>query len=135
MKTLTILATACLIALGEGCATQVRHQLRNEAEAQVTISAAVRAWEVVEAGRVVGVLVEFEERGGERRFFSARNPEQQELGMIDEQGRAWRYRPHASEPEWLGTGTVSEGVRRILELGTGAELLEVTLEVLSAKGS
>lgn len=129
------IAGACLLSVALGCASHVSRQERSDPEAQVTISSAARAWHVVQDGRVLGILVEFEERDGPRGFFSVRNPQHQELGMVDEHGRSWRYRPHAEEPEWLGTGTVLEGVRGILGLGPGAELVEVDLALLAPAGA
>ena len=73
----------------------------------------------------------FEETDGTRYFFSVRNAHQHELGLVDSFGRAYRYRPHQEEPEWLGTGTVEEGVRRILELSEEALLEPVALEDLT----
>jgi hypothetical protein len=68
--------------------------------------------------------VRFEDESApEHTFFSVRNERHQELGMIDRLGRAFRYRPHERDPEWLGTGTVLDGTRRIL--GAGTALVEV----------
>jgi hypothetical protein len=92
----------------------------------------VRAWEIVQADRVVGVVVEFTEEPG-RRFYSVRNAWQQELGLVDAVGRAWRYRPHESEPDWLGSGTVVEGAARVLGLDGEAEVFEVELGSLRAE--
>lgn len=130
------LVSALLIGLAAAACTGPREaRLTEETEAQVAISEPVRAWEVLEDGLLAGALIEFVERGGERRFFSVRNPHQQELGLVDAHGRSWRYRPHADEPEWLGTGTILEGVRRILGLGPGAALSEVALENWLAAGN
>ncbi len=94
------------------------------------------AFELVERGRVVGVVVEFVELGGDRRFFSVRNDLQQELGLVDQDGRFWRYRAHGEEDaEWIGTGTVLQGAIRILEAHEGCELFEVDLELLSTTAS
>jgi hypothetical protein len=124
-----------LLCLALGCASHVSRQEGSDVEAQITVSNVSRTWRIVENGNVVGILVEFEERDGPRGFFSVRNPEHQELGLIDEHGRWWRYRPHAEEPEWLGTGTIVEGARKILNLSPTAELLEVGLEGISATGA
>lgn len=94
----------------------------------ITQTTPVRAWEMWEAGRCLGALVRFEEISDTRRaFYSVRNREGQELGIVDLDGRAWRYRPHSSEPEWLGTGTVFDGARRIL--GGSSEAQPVELDV------
>jgi hypothetical protein len=90
-------------------------------------AAPVRAWDVVDPGGGGGYVVEFRDQSDEARsFFSVRNREQQELGLIDGLGRAWRYRPH-QEPEWVGTGTVLAGASVILGLGNEARMEEVAL--------
>ena len=63
----------------------------------------------------VGFVVQFEHpaRAGEA-LFVVRNTWEQDLGLVDHLGRAYRFRPHAEEPECLGTGTVAAGVARIL---------------------
>jgi len=92
-----------------------------------------RAFELVEAGRVVGVIVEFVELRGSRRFFSVRNEQQQELGLVDQDGRWWRYVAHAEKgAEWIGTGTVLEGAARILGVSAECAAYEVDLELLKA---
>lgn len=121
-----------LVLLFAGCRTETQRTLRYDLGApEAAWSAPERAWEVVAGGRVVGVVVEFREAGQPRRFFSVRNPEQQELGLVDEHGRAWRSRAHEDEPEWLGTGTVAEGATRILGLESTATLFEVPLSTLA----
>jgi hypothetical protein len=90
-------------------------------------AAAVRAWQLVHDGRAAGSLVRFEESRGPQRFlFSVRNVHGQDLGLIDEQGRAWRFRPFDSA-EWITTGTVADGARAILDIGPDARLVEVPL--------
>lgn len=125
-----------LCTLGSGCKTETQRSAADTQALEAAVSTASRAWELVLAGRVVGVLVEFEERGGSRRYFSIRNQEQQELGMVDAQGRAWRFVPHSDEPEWLGTGTVLEGASRILRIeGRSAEAYEVDLGLLTREAA
>jgi hypothetical protein len=93
----------------------------------------VAGWQVWEETRLAGSLVRYEEPGGRRRtWYSVRNAHQQELGVVDVHGRAWRYKPHQREPVWLGSGTVDEGVRRILGLGPNSALREVALGSLDA---
>jgi hypothetical protein len=117
------------------CRTHVQRSEADTVALEAAMSHAARAWELVQDGRVVGVVVEFEENAGERHFFSVRNPDQQELGMVDEHGRAWRFVPHSDEPEWLGTGTVLEGARRVLQLDPEAAAFEVGLETLAREAS
>lgn len=91
---------------------------------------AVRAWVVLEEGRVAGSVVRYAERGSEGRFlYVVRNLWDQDMGVVDELGRAWRKVPHA-EDRWIGTGTVADGVRRILELGRTSALSEQPIEAV-----
>lgn len=130
VKLLPLLCTATLLLGASGCLTEVSHSPAPAPEAPPTISLPSRAWDVVGCSRVAGVVIEFSERDGERRFFSVRNVEQQELGMVDAYGRAWRFLPHDEESEWLGTGTIAEGTGRILGLEGSVELIEIDLGML-----
>jgi len=104
------------------------------AEAVVLRSSATRAWDVVEGTERAGSIVRFEEPGTNgRAWFSVRNVHAQEIGIVDVEGRAWRYRPHQREPEWLGSGTVLAGASRILSAGPAAQLVEVSLEEIGAR--
>jgi hypothetical protein len=97
----------------------------------VTVSRAqpVSAFELWEDGRLLGFVVRFEDATApEKAFYSVRNREHQALGLIDLEGRAWRYRPHQREPEWQGTGTVLHGAQRILDGSAAATLIEVELD-------
>jgi len=72
-------------------------------------------WAVEIEGESVGSVVLFQEHGLARdSIYVVRNPWDQDLGMIDGLGRAYRYLPHHKEPAWVGTGTVAEGAARIL---------------------
>ena len=125
------LALACLLLLAApACRTKVQRREASVEAPPPALAQATAAWEVVARGRVVGVVVEFDAVDGDRRFFSVRNPAQQELGMVDAHGRWWRYRPHEEEAEWLGTGTVIQGAGAILGLETEPEAYEVGLETL-----
>ena len=87
------------------------------------------AWTVHDpSGAELGLVVRFEETAPDltttpRTFLSVRNPHGQELGLVDDKGRAWRYRPHASEPDWIGTAGPTEGVALVL-LGSPDEASE-----------
>jgi hypothetical protein len=61
-----------------------------------------------------------------------RNPWDQDVGMIDHLGRSWKRVPH-EEDAWLGTGTVLEGVQRILEAGERAHMVELDVSQLEAR--
>lgn len=94
------------------------------------------AWEVVHAGSVVGVVVQFSDlQEASRRFFSVRNAHQQELGLVDALGRAWRFRPHGADAECLGSGSMLSGAARILGVDGACQLFEVPLEALEAEAS
>jgi hypothetical protein len=87
-----------------------------------------RTWHLLENGEPRGVVVQFAASAepGARRplYYSVQNARRQELGMIDAQGRAWRYEVHQREAHWLLTGTLLEGARAILGAGPAAELAE-----------
>ncbi|HEV8112207.1 MAG TPA: hypothetical protein VGR31_05490 [Planctomycetota bacterium] len=113
------------------CRTSTTSHVPGPASIAITQATPVRAWELWESGRCLGAFVRFEEHGNtERAFYSVRNREGQELGIVDLDGRAWRYRAHASEPEWLGSGTVIDGARRILGGTTAATSVEVDVHRL-----
>jgi len=106
-------------------------QVPNPASVAVARASPVRAWELWQEGLLLGSLVRFEETGdGGRAFYSVRNREGQEIGLVDTDGRVWRHRQHELRPEWLGTGTVREGAVRILGGSSSAELIEVDLDRL-----
>jgi hypothetical protein len=118
------LCALCLVALA-GCRTTSQTTSAIASEAVVSTGSVSGLWQVVDDGRTVGFLVRFEDAAAPgHTFFSVRNERHQELGMIDRLGRAFRYRPHEREPEWLGTGTVLDGTRRILGAGTALEEVE-----------
>lgn len=94
-------------------------------DAVVTRSRATATWQVVSGGTPRGFVVRHETNESPPRFFFlVQTPEHQDLGLIDAQGRAWRYRPHAIEPEWLVTGTIAQGARAILGCPDAVELAE-----------
>jgi len=124
MLRIAAISAVCLAAL-VGCRTTSSTTNAIASEAVVSTGTVSGIWQVLDDGRAVGFLVRFEDEGvPERTFFSVRNERHQELGMIDRLGRAFRYRPHERDPEWLGTGTVLDGARRILGAGTALEELE-----------
>lgn len=118
------IAISCLSALA-GCHTTSQTTSALAGDAVVSTGRVSGMWQVLDGERAVGFLVRFEDEGApEHTFFSVRNERHQELGLIDRLGRAFRYHPHQREPEWLGTGTVLEGARRILGAGTRLEQVE-----------
>lgn len=102
--------------------------------APAVISSPGQAWIVKDqGGQHLGYLVHFQENSSATQpkgFFSVRNTFQQELGLVDDLGRSWRFEPHAKQPMWLGSGTVSEATSRIF--GFPIQLSLTTLEQLVA---
>jgi hypothetical protein len=131
---LTILWTAacCACSTGPaGCRSVVTQSPINMDAAVATHGEPIRAWEVRDNGRAVGTLVRYAEADHPTRgFFSVRNLDQQILGIVDLEGRAWRYRPHVRDPEWLGSGTVAHATSWILGCSEACELVEVPLDSL-----
>ena len=85
-----------------------------------------RTWEVHSGGEVLGLVVLFQEHGLTRdSLYVVRNPWNQDLGMIDGLGRAYRYLPHCEEPAWVGSGTIAAGAREILGAREECELIEL----------
>jgi hypothetical protein len=127
-------ATFCIAILAgaDGCRSVTTQMPINLESAVATHGDPVRAWEVRDAGVVAGTLVKyFDADHPARGFFSVRNPEQQVLGIIDLDGRAWRYRPHVKDAEWLGTGTVAQGASWILGCSDACEIVEIPLADLA----
>lgn len=125
---------ALLVAGASACRTTKTSTPPGLADAVVLRSHAVRAWDVIDGAQRAGSIVRFEEPGSEgRAWYSVRNVYAQELGIVDVEGRAWRYRPHQREPEWLGSGTVLAGAVRILSAGPASALAEVPLEEYAAR--
>ena len=95
-------------------------------------STAQGAWEVLDGQKTVGYVVRFEEKGEQDNLLlSVRNTYNQDLGWIDQLGRAWRYRPH-EDPEWISTGSTLQGVRHILEVGESTRMESCSLTDLPA---
>lgn len=91
---------------------------------------AQRRWRIEDGGRLLGFVLEFES-APERdrptgRCFSVRNELEQELGLIDGLGRAWRFQLHEREPQWVATGTILEGALAILRAPASACLVEAS---------
>ena len=115
------------------CRTTSTSQTTGPSAVVVTRAVPVRAWELWQNGLLLGSIVRFEETGDAgRAFYSVRNREGQELGLVDLEGRAWRHRSNQSRPDWLGTGTVKDGAQRILDGTESAELIEVDVDRLRA---
>lgn len=117
------------LALMAGCRTTVVERIAPAPAVAVQRASAVRSWDVVEAGSVVGRVVLYEDAGArEDAVYIVQNPLSQDLGLIDGLGRAWRYRPHEEQAQWIMTGTISEGAASILGAGTSCSLEETSLQ-------
>jgi len=136
MKTSTSFRTLALIAclVSAACTSESQSQRTSPKLPVITRALPVRGWEVRDDGRLAGsVLLYTEPERTNMGYYSVRNAQGQVLGMVDFDGRAWRYRVHEEQPEWLGTGTVLEGVRRILGTSALAALEEAELGTLSGE--
>lgn len=111
--------------LAAGCETTESRRPLPADPGEIVRAAPTRAWEIREGELLLGHLVAFE--SGERTMYMVRNPWHQDIGLIDEFGRAYRYLPHHREPAWVGTGTVAQGVAEILEAGEECQLVETAL--------
>ena len=129
LQPLVLLACLALAA----CTTESQSQRPGPKSAVITRTLPVRGWEVRDDGRLAGSVLLYAEPGNERTgYYSVRNAQGQVLGMVDFEGRAWRYRLHEEELEWLGTGTVLEGVRRVLGTSALAQLEAAELGALTS---
>ncbi len=130
------LALLALLVVANACQVTTTSNPPGLPDGALLRSSAVRAWDVVDAAAIAGFVVRFEEPGAKgRAWFSVRNPSSQEIGIVDVAGRAWRYRPHQREPEWLGSGTVAAGATRILGAGSEVTLVEVPIEAVAERVS
>lgn len=104
-----------LALLGEGCRTIETRSVSSAQQPTVRVGARSRAWEVRRGAERLGQVVLFQERGlvGDS-VYVVRNAWNQDLGLIDGLGRAFRYLPHLEEPAWVGSGTITLGAERIL---------------------
>jgi len=121
--------TAVLGAVG--CRTTSTSAPPNLSSAVVVRAMPQEAWQVKDGERVIGFVVRFEtDSAGDKAYFSVRNEHQQELGIVDAQGRAWRYRAHQREPDWVGSGTIENGARSILTGTSVMQLVPIALDRL-----
>lgn len=124
-----LLAIAGCVA---ACRTTTSTSPASTPSAIVTRTVAVRAWEVWSENRCLGSVVRYEDPAdSSRAIYTVRNTAQQDLGIVDLEGRAWRYQAHEHDPTWLGTGTVQQGTARILGIEGSCTLTEVPVESLS----
>lgn len=111
-----------------GCRTTHTERFAPPEHIAVEEAPAARAWTAYDGDAAIGRVIQFTaEARPDQPMFMIQNPLSQDLGMIDGLGRAWRFRPHQEEAEWLVTGTVAEGAAAILG-ASECTLREVSLE-------
>lgn len=109
-----------------GCRTIATSSVASALAPEVRVGSRERVWEVRRGDEVLGLVVQFQERGLVRdSLYVVRNLWHQDLGMIDGLGRAFRYLPHCEEPVWVGSGTIAAGAREILGTDAECELIEI----------
>ena len=114
---------ACLAVavLAGSCETTRETSAAGTHLAVVQAAEPARAWRVLAGDRELGSVVMYaagETEGPTGRFYSVRNPWQQELGTVDALGRAFRFVPHEREARWVATGTLAECAAAILAAPT-----------------
>lgn len=118
-------ATGCLALALQACSVTTTVQPLSPESAVITPVPAAGQWVVLERGIERGSVVRYAGPGDSGRLlYAVRNRWSQDIGLIDAMGRAWRRVPHG-EDRWLGTGTVLDGARRILDLDDSARLVPV----------
>lgn len=128
-------ALALLSCVLSACQTVELRESAGVLDSPPVTSAAAVGFELRCGGKRCGTLIHYQEQGptsssARRSFYSVRNELDQAIGLIDVHGRAYRFRPHQAEAEWLGTGTVLEGAQRVLGSSGACELVELSLEQL-----
>ena len=135
MKHLALPALLALVPLGACRTTETSGPALSAAVGELRVASPSQGWEVRHGSEVVGLVVFFEANGpAEDSLYMVRNVWHQDLGLIDAFGRAYRYVPHHSDPAWVGSGSVRQGVERILGL-QGCALHEFPLPAESLPAS
>ncbi len=118
-------------SLAASCTTTHELTAINADEAVVQRLDPERAWRVVDAETLRGFVVRFvDPKVPARCSYSVRNELQQDIGTIDELGRAWRFVPHQREAQWVCTSTLIRGAAELLGAGPDAHLEEVSMDDL-----
>jgi hypothetical protein len=129
MKSNTWRLFPLLFVLLSACETTERRVPVVSKAPSIRTAAPERSWEVVERGLAQGYVVLFTGAHEGDQVYAVRNTYHQDVGLIDARGRAYRFLPHHREPAWVGSGTIVQGVARILELAEGeCTLVELELE-------
>lgn len=125
-------ALAATALLGACRTTETRRPVVSDMPA-VRQASAARAWHALTEDDVVGEVVFYRADAMNDSVYVVRNAFQQDLGLVDALGRAYRYLPHLDEPVWVGSGTVVQGIERILGLDGRCELVEFPLPEARAR--
>ncbi len=113
------------VLLGASCRTTSMREVSSASAPSVRTGKRARTWEVRSEGAVLGLVVLFEDGLREQdSVYVVRNPWNQDLGLIDGLGRAFRYVPHREEPSWVGSGTIAVGAQHIFGTNGACELIE-----------
>ena len=121
------LGLLALCGLGMGCRTIETTRPVHRAP-HVRTASATRMFSVEHGGSARGFVVLFESQASPTdAVYVVQNVHQQDLGVIDSLGRAFRYLPHENEPRWLGSGSIARGVQRILNTRAVPEMHELDL--------
>jgi hypothetical protein len=122
-----------LLSLEAACTTTHELSTVNADKAVVQRLDPAQAWRVMDGEALRGFVVRFvDPKLATRCSYSVRNELQQELGTIDELGRAWRFIPHQREAQWVCTSTLIKGSAELLGASPKAHLEEVSMESLRA---
>lgn len=106
-----------------GCTTQEWTQPHEPDLPTPRIAEATSRWSIRTAHSQLGWVQRYETEGqGNELIYSVQNIWSQELGWIDSLGRAFALELHGAPPRFLGSGTLAEGVARVLELDQSVEL-------------
>ena len=109
-----IIEGASLFVLALGCASGPEPQ---PLPAQPLFGRRIAAHRIWSGGESAGFLVEVEfDSPGLGRRFLVHNAFRQNVGFVDAQGRAYRYRVSDGEAVHVATGTMEENLRAILSL-------------------
>lgn len=123
-----------LTLVSAGCRTIETRPVASAPPPTMRIGSRARVWEVRRGEERLGHVVLFQERGlAGDSIFVVRNSWNQDLGLIDGLGRAYRYLPHLEEPAWVGSGTIALGAERILG-APDCTLIELEAEADSGPG-
>ncbi|MEX1024819.1 MAG: hypothetical protein WD226_07035 [Planctomycetota bacterium] len=113
MRLFLVLLVASGVSLA-GCRTTEMHRPFAQAREAATVRTGTPSagWNVLDDGELAGSAVLFS--GRDDGTYVVRNAWGQDLGLVDGLGRAWRFAPHQTEAEWVGSGSVQDGVAEIL---------------------